>query len=300
MQENLVIALPAGLRGVRVRGCPLCSGVELKPVAAHKSKRLMKCVQCGASFLLPQPTPAALNAHFEDPQELSESNWEAKFERNREQVLARVARCIHSAKKGGRILDVGCANGFFLARFFSPENWDICGLDLSARAIEMAVSKSIRAHQGNIFSAAFPAASFDVITVIDTFYYFLQPQRELAAFHRLLESNGLLVLELPLAESRIWRTSRRLGRLLSSARRQLLQTSDHLFYYNPRSITLLLEKCGFRVQAIVPLPGNRQEHLLRNLIYRTYSIFSLLLHWLSGSRIMLGPRFLVAAAKITK
>src|SRR6266568_3903650 len=46
-----------------------------------------------------------------------------------------------------------------------------------------------------------------------------------------------------------------------------------------------------------PLPGNTQEHFCRNLIYRAYSLVSLALHSVSGSR-MFGPRFLVAAGKI--
>jgi SAM-dependent methyltransferase len=300
MQQNVLIDLSAGLCTGSNCACPLCSGVMLKTVSEHEGQRLMKCVQCSARFVLPQPTPAALTAHFEDDRELTDENLEMKFERNREQVLARVAGYIQRLKKRGRILDVGCATGFFLARFFSPRKWEMCGLDLSARPVEKALRKGIRARQGSIHSATFADSSFDVISVIDTFYYFLQPQRELAAFHRVLKPNGMLVLELPLAESRIWRTSHQLGKLLSSARRQLLETSDHLFYYNPKSINLLLERCGFHVTAVLPLPGNRQEHFLRNLIYRAYSALSLVLHFLSGARIMLGPRFLVVAGKIDK
>lgn len=300
MQQSVMVHLFAGLCSGGNCVCPLCSGVALNPVSEHNGKRLMKCVQCGGRFVLPLPSPAALTAHFEDDRELNDTDLETKFERNREQVLARVAGCIQSVKKGGRILDVGCATGFFLARFFSPTNWEMCGLDLSARAVEKALRKGIRVHQGSIHSATLPDGSFDVISVIDTFYYFLQPQRELAAFHRILNPDGILVLDLPLAESRIWRTSHQLGKLLSSARRQLLETSDHLFYYNPRSISLLLERCGFHVKTVLPLPGNRQEHFLRNLIYRAYSALSLVLHFLSGARIMLGPRFLVVAGKVDK
>ena len=300
MQETVMVHVSAGLCGGGNCACPLCSGGVLNPVSEHNRKQLMKCAQCGARFVLPQPTPSALTAHFENDRQLNGENLEMKFERNREQVLARVAGCIQSVKKGGSILDVGCATGFFLARFFSPTNWEMCGLDLSARAVEKALRKGIRVHQQSIHNAAFADGSFDVISVIDTFYYFLEPQRELAAFHRVLKPDGILVLELPLAESRIWRTSHQLGKLLSSARRQLLETSDHLFYYNPKSINFLLGRCGFQVEAVLPLPGNRQGYFLRNLIYRAYSALSLVLHFLSGARIMLGPRFLVVAGKIDK
>jgi len=300
MPEDVFVALPAGLRGAEDSGCPLCCGLGLKMLAAHKGKRLMNCAGCSASFVLPQPTSAALCAHFEKVPELSDATLEARFERNREQVLARVAGCIQSFKKWGRILDVGCATGFFLANFFSQTNWELCGVDLSPQAVEKALARGIQARQGSILGATLAPHSFDVITIIDTFYYFQNPQYVLTAFHRALKGDGILVLELPLAESRIWRTSHCLGKFLSRARRNLLETSDHLFYYNPRSVQLLLEKCGFRVLALRTLPGNRQESFLRNLIYRAYSLLSLVLYSLSGATIMLGPRFLVVAAKTNK
>ncbi len=280
-------------------GCPLCRGIVLKTISEHNGKRLLKCVQCSASFVLPQPTAGALTAHFEDSPKLSERDLEIKFERNRERVLARVADYIQSYKRGGSILDVGCATGFFLARFFSSANWQAWGVELSPQTAEKAIRKGLRVRQANIHSAKFAESFFDVVSVVDTFYYFLEPQFELAECHRILKPGGLLVLELPLGDSRIWRASHQVGKLLSGRRQELLESSDHLFYYNPKSIKLLLERCGFRVQAILPLPGNTQEHFCRNLIYRAYSLVSLALHSVSGSR-MFGPRFLVAAGKIAE
>jgi len=48
-----------------------------------------------------------------------------------------------------------------------------------------------------------------------------------------------------------------------------------------------------------PLPGNRQAEFSRDLAVRAYSLASSLLHRASGANIFLGPRFLVAATKIS-
>src|SRR6266566_4120267 len=156
-------------------GCPLCRGIVLKTISEHNGKRLLKCVQCSASFVLPQPTAGALTAHFEDSPKLSERDLEIKFERNRERVLARVADYIQSFKRGGSILDVGCATGFFLARFFSSANWQAWGVELSPQTAEKAIRKGLRVRQANIHSAKFAESFFDVVSVVDTFYYFLEP-----------------------------------------------------------------------------------------------------------------------------
>ena len=297
MRDNVLCALPAALDSAESSACPLCRGLLLKTIAEYKWRRLIKCNQCGVSFALPQPAPEELTAHFEVSQELGEADLQSKFERYREHVLARVAEYIQSQKAGGCILDIGCATGFFLARFFPRANGRTRGIELSSQTAARAVSKGITVHRGSIHTAQLPESSVDVISVIDTFYYFLAPQAELAEFRRILKPQGILVLELPLAGSRIWRTSHRVGKLLSGTRQQLLETSDHLFYYNPKSITFLLEKSGFQVQTLLPLPGNRQQHFFRNLIYKAYSLLSLSLHAISRSRILLAPRFAVVACK---
>jgi SAM-dependent methyltransferase len=277
-------------------GCPLCSGLGQQNLAEYQGKFLRKCLNCGGSYVFPQPSPTEVVAHFEE-ENTDENGLERKFELNRERVLSRVANYIQRRRQKGTILDVGCATGLFLARFFRDSAWSAWGLELTPSAAEKAAERGVRIFRGHIQAAHFADNSFDVISVLDAFYYFPEPLRDLAEFRRVLAPDGLLVLELPLATSRIWRTSGTLGRLLSGSRRPLLQSSDHLFYFTPKSVALLLARCGFRVEDILPLPGNRQAHLARDLAVRAYSHGSSLLHRASGAKIFLGPRFLVAAAK---
>lgn len=292
----LADSLPAVTR--EAPGCPMCSGLGQKNLAEYKGKFLRKCLDCGGGYVFPQPSPAELLAHFQEDR-TDEKDLQCKFELNREKVLSRVADYIQRRRQRGTILDVGCATGLFLARFLRDPGWDAWGLELTPSVAEKAAERGIRIFRGGIEEAHFDQNSFDVISVLDAFYYFPQPDRELAEFRRVLRPDGLLVLELPLATSRIWRTSKTLGRLLSGSRRPLLQSSDHLFYFTPRSIALLLERCGFRVEEILPLPGNRQAHLPRDLAVRAYSLGSSLLHRALGASVFLGPRFLVAAVKAT-
>jgi SAM-dependent methyltransferase len=235
--------------------------------------------------------------HFQDTSATPDEDLEQNFERNRERVLARVAQYIQRAKLPGSILDVGCATGFFLARFFRQPPWQASAIELSRHKARRAAQNGIRVFVGDIHAAKFGAGVFDVITVLDAFYYFPNPQAELAEFRRILKDGGLLVLELPWANSRIWRRSVAKAGLLPGGSRPLLETSDHLFYYTPKSIALLLERCGFQVRARVTVPGNRQEDISRDLLWRLYSWFSRAIGILSGSKLFLGPRFLAVAEK---
>lgn len=278
--------------------CPLCHSGDQKIISQHENRFLFRCPHCGVSFIYPQPTLSSVSTHFQDSSTLDEAEERNRFERNRERVLSRIANYIGTQRRTGRILDVGCATGFFLNRFFSEPSWQRWGVELSSSRAEKATKIGVTVHNGTIRDAEYPQNFFDVITILDAFYYFPQPQTDLGKLRHVLGPEGMLVIELPFAKSRIWRTSGKLGRLLSGTRLPLLRTSDHLFFYNPKSLSSLLCSCGFRVRTIEQLPANRQERPLRNLIYGCYSLFSFFLSRMSGSRIILGPRFFIVAQKV--
>jgi SAM-dependent methyltransferase len=212
-------------------------------------------------------------------------------------VLSQIADDILARKDAGTILDVGCATGLFLADFAHKLDWRARGVELTLPAAEQARRRGIQVHVGDTRSASFGANSFDVITVLDTFYYFPHPAAELGEFGRILKPDGFLALELPWAHSRIWQRHSMTGKILNRHRVPLLESSDHLFYYTPKSVSRLLAGCGFVVQAIRPLPANRQESRPRDFLWRTYAFFSRLLWRMSFGGIFLGPRFLVVAEK---
>lgn len=276
--------------------CQLCLGKRLALLAERGSQRLLRCFECGGIFVSPQPDPIAIAVHFQEP-ELDEEALQRRFEQNRENVLAKVASYVARRRTGGRIVDVGCATGLFLRRFFRREEWESWGIDLNLAEVRCAQKNGVRTYHGTLREACFDDSFFDVVTVLDAFYYFPHPEEELSEVRRSLKPDGLLVIELPLATSRIWGASTALGRLLKGRRKSLLDTSDHLYYFTPQSISRLLQRCGFRVDSIFRLPGNRQETLRRRMVFGAYYFISAFLERVSGGAIFLGPRFFVVASK---
>jgi len=281
---------------IHVPACPLCGSTELKTKSQHREKSLEKCRGCGVVFVTPQPSPDALCDHFQGGG-LVPASFDTHFEVNRQPVLSEVLHSIQTIKNEGTILDVGCATGFFLENFANNSNWVACGTELSLPAAQEARRRGLRVNVGDTRSAKFRDRSFDVITVLDAFYYFPEPASELAELGRILDDDGVLVMELPWANARLWQRAAILSKVLNRARGPLIESSDHLFYYTPKSVSLLLEACGFRVRAIQPVRANRQPGALRNLLWSSYSFVSRWLWRLSGGAIFLGPRFLVIADK---
>jgi ubiquinone/menaquinone biosynthesis C-methylase UbiE len=277
--------------------CPLCSGAQQRTLSEGGGTYLRKCMECGSIYITPQPALHKVVAHFEGDRGYDEQELKQKFEVNRKEVLCRVAEWILSERKGGKILDVGCATGLFLECFFMGRDWQACGVDLSPAAVQIARKKGIKVWQGDLHSAQFPETTFDVITMLDAFYYLPKPLTALSELSRILKQDGSLLLELPMATTRLWRMSSRLGKALTRSRGSVLQNSDHLFYFTPRAISHLLTSCGFQVDKIIPLPANRQPTVLKNLAAQVYSGCSCLLTYMFQSTICFTPRYLVVANK---
>ena len=75
---------------------------------------------------------------------------------------------------------------------------EIHGIDFSAKACEIARSKSVTAHQGTFFDYKAEKESFDAIIMHHYIEHTLEPEKELAlAYEYLKPSGGALIMELP-------------------------------------------------------------------------------------------------------
>lgn len=86
--------------------------------------------------------------------------------------MSKFLRAIQKYKSSGKLLDVGCALGFFV-ELATQHGFEAYGLDPSAFAISEAKQnlKGLAKHfqQGTLPSANFKKNSFDVITLFDVF-----------------------------------------------------------------------------------------------------------------------------------
>jgi 2-polyprenyl-3-methyl-5-hydroxy-6-metoxy-1,4-benzoquinol methylase len=133
----------------------------------------------------------------------------------------------------GKILDVGCAAGFFL-KVASDLGWKAAGIEISPEAVEFAqTSLDLNVICGRFETTDFKENSFQVITAWDVIEHVLDPVVFVEKAKKLLVPGGLLVLGTPNIGS--------LAALIRGKHWPILKPPEHLFYFNPATLTKLLK-----------------------------------------------------------
>ena len=198
--------------------------------------RIARCSRCGMVYRNPrEPDERILQAYaaLEDGDYLLERECRGMNALNSLRAVKR-----HVAK--GRLLEVGCATGFFLnaARL----EFDVCGVEPSAWAARIARERfGLDVHLGPLSSFDPERGPFDVVALIDLVEHVLDPRDLLATVARLLVPGGVLYLVTPDITSLS-------ARLLGS--RWWGLRPAHLTYFSRRTMTRLLDETGLSVREI--------------------------------------------------
>lgn len=92
------------------------------------------------------------------------------------------------------VLDVGCGAGF-ISNKLAEEGYRLTGIDQSASSLRVAerhASKEVRYVQADAMALPFPAASFDVVLLLDVLEHVEDPAAVIAEAVRVLKDGGLL------------------------------------------------------------------------------------------------------------
>ena len=202
--------------------------------------RLVRCRRCGFQYVNPRLRGDLILGSYaegEDPTYVSQLSA-------RERTFAGALAEIERANGGpGRLLDIGTAAGAFVAAAVA-RGFDAEGCEPNRWMAEWGSKHyGIRIRQGSVFEQPYPDESFDVITLWDVIEHTLQPREMLDRCRQLLKPGGILVVNYPDIGSWI---ARGLGR------RWLFLTSVHLYYFDRRTMGMMLERTGFQVETIRP------------------------------------------------
>ncbi|MCX7858329.1 MAG: class I SAM-dependent methyltransferase [Deltaproteobacteria bacterium] len=151
-----------------------------------------------------------------------------------------LGKCFPPYKNNGSLLEVGCGRGWYL-KIMRELGWKVLGLELNQESARKgSETYGVEIKEGYNLKEI-PSSSFDVVTMIHVFEHLHNPEEVVSDIHRILKPGGILLLAMPNGTS--------LSEKLFGANYRALAPPWHLYIYNPKSITLFLEKFGFNVKA---------------------------------------------------
>jgi len=140
---------------------------------------------------------------------------------------------------GRRLLDAGCAAGFFLEAA-RDRGWSVFGLELSEYALAHARDRlGLTAWRGSIEAPPAELAPVDVVTLWDVIEHLENPLGALERIRRLLLPGGRLVLSTGDFDCLLRRTMGRRWRIFSDP--------THLYFFSNATLRRLLQDAGFQV-----------------------------------------------------
>jgi SAM-dependent methyltransferase len=200
---------------------------------------------------------------------LDEDQREIALKQLRNETFKRiVARARQHAPAGRRtLLDVGSAHGWFLEQAMAQ--FDVVGIEPDAAVGSKAAARGLPVRPGYFPQALEAGESFDVIVFNDVIEHIPDIQAALDECRKRLNSNGLLMLNLPCSGGFFYRTAKVLAALKVRGpfdrMWQKSLPSPHVHYFNPVNLPVLVGRAGFTCVESFELPSVRPEGLLERI-----------------------------------
>jgi SAM-dependent methyltransferase len=218
------------------RKCNVCNGDSFS-VMGHRSDGLLvlRCDLCSLGVV--ESIPTQLDAYYDDAYYGADKNDDEvgyrDYQFTAEHGVAWAAALVQLLKSGGRILDIGCADGTLLAKL--PGTFGRFGIEVNAAMAARAGEAGVSILGRDLLDPAIAReqrASFDVVTSIAVFEHLGDLREGMKISLDLLKPDGVLLFEVPYIsakhENRIWFES----------------SLEHVFYPSGDALRWLVEDLG--------------------------------------------------------
>lgn len=149
--------------------------------------------------------------------------------------------CLKAADRG-KLLDLGCGDGRFLA-LMRDAGWDVKGIEPDPTAAKVAQQElGISVTVGTLADAKFPDESFDAVTLSHVIEHVHDPVALLSECRRVLKPGGSAVIVTPNIAS--------LGHQKFESSWRGLEPPRHLHIFSVGTLRACCERAGLRVQAL--------------------------------------------------
>ena len=219
-------------------------------VATGKDFQLQYCESCSFIFTNPRPNISEIGKYYQSDQYISHSGEKKGliykiYDIVRDFSIRQKLNLIKKYHKSGKLMDLGCGLGYFLNGIKLDKTFDGLGVDISDDAVEyvkntFGINVKNESELDNL-----DKHTFDIITqwhVLEHVHYLNERMQQL---HHLLEQDGTMFIAVPNSKSKDAEIYKEYWDGYDVPR--------HLYHFNQKSFSLLMEKHGFKIVEIKPM-----------------------------------------------
>jgi len=222
--------------------CVACGNREAKPLYAVNGFEIVKCT-CGLARTILPPGFDPASIYTEEYFKGGHRDGYADYEGSGEQLRHEFRRILDALTKhvsGGKLIELGCAFGFFLDE--ASSKFQTCGVELSDYAREVCTAKGLDVVREITPEFLASRGPFDAAVMLDVLEHMQDPGIVLDQLHAAMRPGGKLLVTTGDYGSLLARTMGRRWRLMTPP--------QHLWFFSPRTVSALLERHGFKVQTV--------------------------------------------------
>lgn len=227
--------------------CNICKSGSFSVLFEKNSYEIIKCERCGlikTNFNKEfDPEGIYNDSYFQGGQEDGYANYEAsqkvikvEFER-----VIKYLRKRFPGKENKRLLEIGCAYGYFLD--VARKYYDCSGIEVSGYASAIAKERHQDIFCGTISEFSDKTTGiYDIVVMLDVIEHLLTPDEDLTRIFSLMNPGGVLCLTTGNIDS--------LYAKISGKHWRLMTPPQHLYFYSAKTISRLLNNSGFEILSI--------------------------------------------------
>lgn len=196
--------------------------------------RIVRCRRCGLIYVSPRMKRELIWQGYRDA-------VDTKYATQTEGRLATFKRAVAMIEeyvpRRGKLLDVGCAAGFFL-KVAKDAGWEVQGIEPNRGLAKWGSRKyGVPISSKDFLTTKFPAESFDVVTFWDVLEHVTDPKAYIREAARILKPGGFLFVNYP-----------DMGSIFSRIFKQKwwFVSPVHLYYFDRRTLEQYFEEEGLR------------------------------------------------------
>ncbi|MEN8217324.1 MAG: class I SAM-dependent methyltransferase [Pseudomonadota bacterium] len=211
---------------------------------------VVQCQSCGLIRTNPRPTPETISFYYPDDygpyvntRIQSEGNVSSvkRVLRRLSHFIIRLNTSVIPPIKPGRLLEIGCASGSYLAQM-DAKGWQVEGIEFSETAANRARSAGFNVQIGSLENASEPTEHYDLIVGWMVVEHLHDPVGALSKLSSWACTGGWLVISVPNIASFDFRFFKKAG--------YALQLPAHLYHYTPKTLNTILAKSGWKMEQV--------------------------------------------------